>query len=149
MDRKPMIAGLVLLGLAALFTYAYNQGSLTGFFGVAVEPVGLEEVSPVLSFTVLKQTTLEASLNNSALKECPQETVVQVLVRNTGESPAEKLFLNFGPGIRVVGCSNCRLDLVEPSEQALISAVLCIESEQTNSLVVGSANSNRIELQLE
>ncbi len=156
MQRKLFLLGVILIGLAMLFSHYYRSVDFTGLFGLGAEKEEKQKeteiphnISPGLSFTVLKPTTLEASLSNAKLQNCPGETEAEILVKNTGQSQAENLFIKFGPGIKVIACNNCRLGLVEPGQEVLARAVLCLESAQPNSLTVGSANSNRIELLLE
>jgi hypothetical protein len=155
--NKLFLLGVTLIAIALLFFSFYNK-NLTGLFGLGAanqqpEQKNAESESAMqagISFTILQPTTLEASVSNGAkLLQCPQETTVEITVKNRGSSVAEKVFLKFGPSVKVIACNNCRTDALQPNEQITASALLCIESAQPNSLVVGSANSNRIEMQLE
>ncbi len=155
--NKLFLLGAMLIAIALLFFYFYDK-NLTGLFGLGAarqqpQQKNAENESGMqagLSFTVLQPTTLEASVSNGAkLLQCPQETAIEITVKNRGSSVAEKVFLKFGSGIKVIACNNCRTDALQPKQEVLASALLCIESAQPNSLVVGSANSNRIEMPLE
>jgi len=155
--NKLFLLGAMLIAIALLFFSFYNK-NLTGLFGLGTanqqpEQKNAENESGMqagLSFTVLQPTTLEAGISKGEkLLKCPLETAVEITVKNSGSSPAEKMFLKFGPGIKVIACNNCRTDALQPKQEVLANALLCIESMQQNSLVVGSANSNRIEMLLE
>jgi hypothetical protein len=155
--NKLFLLGVTLIAIALLFFYFYDK-NLTGLFGLGAakqqpEQINAENESAMqagISFTVLQPTTLEASVSNGAkLVQCPQETAIEITVKNRGGSVAEKVFLKFGSGIKVIACNNCRTDALQPKQEVLANALLCVESTQPNSLVVGSANSNRIEMELE
>lgn len=155
--NKLFLLGVALIAIALLFFYFYDK-NLTGLFGLgAAKQQPLQKNSENesgmqagISFTVLQPTTLEAKISKGEkLLLCPAETTVEITVKNSGSSVAEKVFLKFGPSVKVIACNNCRTDALQPKQELLASALLCIESTQPNSLVVGSANSNRIEMLLE
>jgi len=102
-----------------------------------------------LSFEVLRPTTLEASLEQKTIAECPQETETEIAVKNIGSSAAEKLFLEFGPGVKVIACENCFLEEMKPGQEIKARARLCLETISQNKLIVGSANSSSIEIRLQ
>ena len=160
MNRARIIAlAAAIAGIAviAAFSPQFLQG--TGLFGLSAGEgqealqQGTEEESEVqagLSFTVLRPTTLEAQIvGQIVLPECPEETAVEILVKNTGPSTAEKMFIGFDSGVKVLGCANCRLEELEPGQEVKARARLCLESENQKGLVAGSANSNKVEIQLE
>ena len=170
-DRtKLFTVGTALISLAVFF--AFSQGFLnpSGLFGLSEETqleegneeeaetnkreakntTGEETVSAGLSFEVLTPTNLEASLEKETiLPECPKEAEIKILVKNTGDSIAEKMYFSFGPGLRVIGCNNCELDELLPNQEIKANTRLCLESTSTNALTIGSANSNKIKLNLE
>lgn len=158
MNRNRLfLLGVTLIAIALLFFYFYDK-NLTGLFGLGAakqqpEQINAENESGMqagISFTVLQPTTLEARISKDLkLLKCPNETIVEITVKNKGSSAAEKVFLKFGPGVKVIACNNCRTDALQPKQELLASALLCIESTQPNSLIVGSANSNSIEMLLE
>jgi hypothetical protein len=158
MDRTKLFAvGTALVALAVLF--ALFQGFGTGLFGLSEKPESMEEpldseqadgMNAGLSFEVLKPTRLEASLvSKEPLSECPREAEAEITVKNTGTGTAEKMFLRFGPGIRVIGCNNCTLDEIIPGQEVKAKARLCLESGSLQALTVGSANSNSVELRFD
>ncbi len=175
MDRtKLFTVGTALIALTVLFAFSQGFINPSGFFGLSAEETQLEEgrsgeegrskvaegeaenttgqetISAGLSFEVLKPTSLEASLvEETILPNCPEETEVEILVKNTGDSIAEKMYFSFETGIRVIGCNNCELDELFPNQEIKANARLCLESTSINALTVGSANSNKIELNLE
>ncbi len=155
--NKLFLLGVALIAIALLFFYFYNK-NLTGLFGLGAakqqpEQKNAENESGMqagISFTVVQPTTLEASVSNGAkLLQCPKETAVEITIENSGNYAAEKIFLKFGPGVKIIACNNCQSDALQPKQELLANALLCIESTQLNSLIVGSANSNRIEMLLE
>jgi len=156
MDRTMLFAlGILLIALAGLFFAYLNQPMGTGLFGLSAgqeteKPAEAreDEISTSLSFTVLKPTRLEASLSGEEIRECPEETEVEITVKNSGKSPAEKVFLEFGPGIKVTGCQNCLLNRLNPGQEARARARICLASKETQFLSIGSANSNQIEIGL-
>jgi hypothetical protein len=150
-------AAIAAIAIIAAFSPQLPQG--TGLFGLpagegreALRP-GAEEKNPVqagLSFTALKPTTIEAQIvGQGALPECPKEAIVEIRVKNTGKSDAEKVFLKFGPGIKVLGCANCGLESLKGGQEEAAKARLCLESRDKKMLVAGSANSNKVEIMLE
>ncbi len=164
MDRARLLAiGVVLLAAALLLSLAPDFLNSTGLFGLQAKDEGLklpetpsetteenEGIKAGLSFTVLEPTLLEASiLSSGKLRECPEETEVEILLKNTGSSPAEKVFLEFGPGIKATACSNCRLEELQPEQETVVKTRLCLESASLQTLTIGSANSNTVELQFE
>jgi len=167
MDRTKLFAvGTVLVALAVLFAFSQGFLNTSGLFGLSAEEIGLDEeetdgretenidkqetVSAGLSFEVLRPTTIKASIVGEAiLPDCPKDAEVEIIVKNTGNDIAEKMYFSFGPGIKVVGCSNCKLDGLLPSQEITARARLCLESSSANAVTVGSANSNKIELNLE
>jgi len=171
MDKTKLFTiGTALIALAVLFAFAQGFLNPSGLFGLSEETqleersgeeaetnkeeakntTGKETVSAGLSFEVLTPTNLEASLEKGTiLPKCPKEAEVAVLVKNIGNGVAEKMYFSFGPGLRVIGCNNCELDELLPNQEIKVNARLCLESTSTNALTVGSANSNKIELNLE
>ncbi len=168
MDKsKLLVIGTALVALAVLI--AFSQGFLnpSGLFGLSAEETQLEKagkangeeaentadqktVKAGLSFEVLRPTSIEASIVGEAiLPNCPKEAEIEIIVKNTGNDTAEKMYFSFGSGIKIVGCSNCELDKLLPSQEITAKARLCLESSSANAVTVGSANSNKIELNFE
>lgn len=164
MNRAKVIAlaaAIAAIAIITAFSPQLLQGT-AGLFGLSAGEgqgalqqgtKGTEEESEVqagLSFMVLKPTTLEAQIiGQNVLPECPEEAAVEILVKNTGPSTAEKMFLEFGPGIKVLGCANCGLEELEPGQEVAARARLCLESVEQKRLVAGSANSNKVEILFE
>ena len=154
-----LAAAIAVIAIIAACTPQFLQG--TGLFGLSAsqektvqEPEESAEegngVEAGLSFAVLEHTTLEAQIiGQNVLPECPEEATVEILVKNTGKSAAEKMFLKFGPAIKVLGCANCGLEELKPGQEVAARARLCLESAGQKRLVAGSANSNKAEIQLE
>ena len=148
--------GAVLLALALLFVFSSDFFLGTGFFTLAGEEAELPQEEPKeekletlgasLSYEVLKKTSIEASLSEFDLKDCPVESEVEITMKNTGPGEAEKVFLEFGDGIKVVGCTNCNLDSLGAGESAAVEAIVCLETSNSKSVLVGSANSNSVEI---
>ena len=171
MDRTKLVTiGTALIALTVFFVFSQGFINPSGFFGLSAEETQLEEggeenqanegetksaaeqktVSAGLSFEVLKPTNLEASLvEETILPNCPEEAEVEILVKNIGNSTAEKMYFSFGSGVKVIACNNCNLDELLPNQKIMAKARLCLESASPNALTVGSANSNKIELNLE
>ncbi len=156
---KLFVVGTAFVALIVLFVFSQNMLNPSGFFGLSVEEetqletedgkntVEQENVSAGISFEVLEPTTIEAGIVGEAiLPDCPEETEFEVLVKNTGNGIAEKVYFSFGSGVKVVGCSNCSLDKLLPKQEITAKTRLCLESDLTQAISVGSANSNIIEL---
>ena len=159
MDRTKILSiAAVIATISILGILSLNQGNFAGFFGLGAEENQAEPVELVeeeqgmeagLSFEVLRPTALEATVGEKTILNCPQETETEIVVKNTGSNEAEKLFLEFGQGIKVIACENWSLDEVKPGQEVRARARLCLETESQNSLIVGSANSNKIEILFE
>ena len=158
MDKTRIVqATAVLLALALLFLFTSGFFRGTGFFSLPERqetdsPQEKEEANPTgqlgaqLSYEVIKPTTIEATLENAVLKECPKETETKITITNTGPSKAEKVFLEFGQGIKVIGCTNCKLDYLNAGKEAIAKAILCLETSNGKAVAIGSANSNTVEM---
>lgn len=163
MDKTKIVSvGAVLLALALLSFLSADPFIGTGFFSMqapaeqetileAQEEQGeTERLGARLSYEILKPTTIEAELKEPAvLKDCPEETELEMIVENVGASKAEKVFLEFEQGIKVIGCTNCELDYLDAGKSVVAKAILCLETDNKNAVFVGSANSNLLELLLE
>jgi len=163
MDKRNIAIGAGVALITVLFLlYPSLQG--TGFFSLGTEPVEQDQSKPQnleqeedkpgintsLSLEIIEPTTLEASLlTDLEIQQCPSEEEAEILVKNTGNSVAEKMFLSFAPGIKVNACSNCSLDKLKPGQEVRVTARLCLEEPEFNTVQVGSANSNAVELRFE
>ena len=160
MDKTKLFAlGAMLIAVAVIFAFSFNLLDSTSLFGLAKQKEQAEtrqqeaesnSMEAGLSFTVLKPTVLEASvLSGKSISECPIETEAEILIKNKGNGIAEKVFLEFGPGIKVIACNNCAQQELKPEQETIAKARLCLNSSSPNMLTIGSANSNLIELGLE
>ncbi len=163
MDKTRVVAAVAVIAAAAILATLFNQGNLSGLFGLQAEEIQAEEslaeeigqteeeaiMNAGLSFEVLEPTRLEASVLGEKIAECPGETQTEILVKNSGGGLAEKVFLEFGPGIKVLGCSNCFLEELRQGQEVVAKARICLETEAVHRLTVGSANSRPVELLFE
>ncbi len=165
MNRNQLFAlGMALLFIALLFSFSsgiidgrglfglLRAGQSTQLQGTADENQDSAEqaaVSAGLSLSVLQRTELEASTTvGKAIPQCPGEAVVEIRIENSGQSDAEKVFMRFPSGVRVIACSNCAIELLRAGQSAAARARLCREETSASKISIGSANSNSVELEL-
>jgi len=158
MEKAKIFWAAAAVAALSILALSLSHLSGTGLFGLGggqqakkatTAQAGKEKgrLGASLSLEVLEKTMLEAEiLPENPLKECPEETETEILLRNSGSGTAEKVFLKFGPGIKVIACENCSLAELKPGQEFKAKARLCLESGSAKALTVGSANSNSVEL---